>query len=120
VMDGGYISLVFEHRFSERLSTYLGSAIWKTDDMSQWIFEDTGIDFLYGNGNKFFVSFIDRVSDNLFLRLKFRRKYTEYNHVGLEYSNGEYHYENGTPTLINGFVDNKTNYTGNLQIIWWW
>jgi len=120
VMDGGYISLAFEHRFSERLSTYLGSAIWKTDDMSQWIFEDTGIDFLYGNGNKFFVSFIDRISDNLFLRLKFRRKYAEYNHTGLEYSGEEYHYENGTPTLINGFVDNKTNYTGNLQIVWWW
>ena len=120
VIDGGYTSLSFEHRFSDRFSIYSGAAIWTTNGMSQWIFEDTGIDFLYGDGRKMYVSFIDRVSDNLFVRLKFRVKKEVYQHTGLDLSGGEYHYEGEPASTIPGFNDEKTSYTGNLQIVWWW
>jgi len=119
-IDGGYLSLGFEHYFSQRFSIYGGYSLWTTNGMSQWIFEDTDIDFLYGDGDKFFISLNDRISENLFLRFKLRKK-TEVNYLtGLEISGGEYHYENDVPVYISDFKERKTNYSLQLQIVWWW
>lgn len=119
-IDGGYMSIGYEHNITKNLSIYGGYAIWTTNGMSQWIFEDTGIDFLYGDGDKFFVSINDRISENLFLRFKIRKK-TEVNYfTGLEISGGDYHYEEDVPTYIKSFKESKTNYTLQMQIVWWW
>ena len=121
IIDGGYISVFYEHHFSPRLSVKGGIAYWKTDGMSQWTFEDIGLDFLYGDGKKFYVSVLDRLSDNLYLRFKFRVKNELYPHWGLAESGEEYYNTEGE-LLENppDFLDESSIYSGNINLTWWW
>jgi len=82
-INGGFISVSYDHNFSEKLGLRFGGIVWRTGGLSQWAFEDTGIDFLYGNGNKFFLTFLERLTPNLALKLKFRLKESLFPHTGL-------------------------------------
>ncbi len=106
-IDGGFVALTWSHNFSRKLQFKSGAAIWTTNGMSQWIFEDTGIDFLYGDGKKFYISFLERLSPNMGMKLKFRIKNTDYRHVGL-YQNPVYD-PDGRP--IYNFVENEPFYS---------
>jgi len=82
-ISGSAFQFRVSHTFSETFSVSSGVSFWHTNGMSQWNFDDTGIDFLYGDGNKFFVSFIERLAPNLGIRLKIKSKREDYPHTGL-------------------------------------
>ncbi len=118
LMDGGYLASSYEHNFSDRFSVLGGFAVWSTNGMSQWLFEDVGIDFLCGRGRKFYITLKDRLSANIYLRFKLRDKLTELPHTGLyegEYSIGDEDIEG-----MRDFVDKKREIGGELQLIFWW
>jgi 1-acyl-sn-glycerol-3-phosphate acyltransferase len=68
-MSWHFVAVQWEHNFSDDFNGELGVATWYTRGMSQWIFEDQGIDFLEGQGVKWYVAFTDRLSDNLLVYL---------------------------------------------------
>ncbi len=82
-IDGGYLSVDVRKPIGKSLDLRLGSTVWRNDGMSQWGFEDTGIDFMYGNGEKIYLSFVERVARNLGIKVKFRWKNTYFPHGGL-------------------------------------
>ncbi len=82
-IEGGYLAVDIRKPVGRTLDIRLGSTVWKNDGMSQWGFEDTGIDFMYGKGEKLYVSLVERVAKNLGLRMKFRWKNTYFPHGGL-------------------------------------
>jgi hypothetical protein len=116
LMEGNYLDAAWEHNFSDFLSVVGGVAIWDAQSMSQWIFEDAGIDFLYGEGKKYYITFKDRLSENISLRFKIRRKSTAYPHTGIYGSGNEYHYGDDVPVLIRDFTDRDDEMSYNLQI----
>ncbi len=113
-IDGGFVAVTWSHNFSRKLQFKSGAAVWTTNGMSQWIFEDTGIDFLYGNGQKFYISFLERLSPNLGMKLKYRIKSTEYPHVGL-YDHPVYD-PDGKP--IYNFVEKEPYYSVSASIFY--
>jgi len=84
--------------------------------MSQWIFEDTGIDFLYGNGYKFYLTFTDLINKNLYVRLKYRYKSTIYQHSDMELQEYPPHFENSDPTAIRPFYDYQNDNAIYLEL----
>lgn len=109
-LNGGFLNFSFEHNFLTGFSIEGGLAIWKTDGMSQWIFEDTGVDFLSGWGIKYYVVTSQRVR-NLLMKLKFRKKQTMIEHNGL-HNNPDIYY----PELPWVRVDDFVNYEDNIRI----
>lgn len=89
---GGFLAVSWQHNFSDDFNTEAGIAAWQTNGMSQWIFDDVGIDFLDGRGMKYYVTASDRLSDFLLLKLKFRQKLSEYVHTGVAGSDPGLHY----------------------------
>jgi hypothetical protein len=116
LMEGNYLDAAWEHNFSDFFSVVGGVAIWDATSMSQWIFEDAGIDFLYGEGKKYYITFKDRLSENVSLRFKIRRKSSSYPHTGIYGSGNEYHYGDDVPVLIRDFTDIDDQMSYNLQI----
>ncbi len=116
LMEGNYLDAAWEHNFSDFFSIVGGIAMWDAKSMSQWIFEDTGIDFLYGEGNKFYLTFKDRLSEQISLRFKVRRKNAEYPHTDIYGSENEYYYGDGEETLVRDFIDSREHWSFNLQI----
>jgi len=104
---GGFVSLRFDHSFSERFKVKIGSIVWRTSGLSQWGFEDTGIDFFYGNGSKIFITLLERLSPKFSAKLKFRYKNTIFPHWGL--MEAEAHTADGRP--IYGFTDREPLYS---------
>ena len=82
-IDGGFVAITFDHNLSRKSEIKGGAIVWRTGGMSQWAFEDVGIDFLYGNGTKYYISFLERPARNLSLKLKFRFKDSLFPHTGL-------------------------------------
>jgi hypothetical protein len=116
LMEGHYLDAAWEHNFSDFFSAVGGIAIWDAHSMSQWIFEDTGIDFLYGDGKKYYFTFKDRLCENISLRFKIRKKYSEYPHTGIYGSDEDYHYYGEEESLIRDFTDMRGQMDYNLQI----
>jgi hypothetical protein len=117
---GGFLSVDWEHNFTDDFSTEAGIAAWQTNGMSQWIFEDTGIDFLDAQGFKYFVTASDRVADFLLFKLKFKQKLTELAHTGITGPEAGLHYnEPGTGT-IGDFTSLQNNYAISMQLDFLW
>lgn len=116
LMEGNYLDAAWEHNFSDFFSVVGGVALWDAKSMSQWIFEDAGIDFLYGEGKKYYLTFKDRLSENVSVRFKIRRKSTSYPHTGIYGSGNEYHYGDDVPVLVRDFTDIRDQMSYNLQI----
>jgi hypothetical protein len=109
-LSGGFLSFSFEHNFLTGFTVEGGIAIWKTDGMSQWIFEDTGIDFLSSQGIKYYVVSSQKIG-NLLMKMKFRKKQTVIEHNGL-YNNPDIYY----PDLPGKRVDDFVNYENTIRI----
>jgi hypothetical protein len=122
LMSGGYIAARWEHNFSEDLSVLGGTTLWSTDGMSQWEFEDTGIDFLDGDGTKFYVTIKNTLSDNLQLRLRILRKDTFYPRNGLYRPDPDdsFYYEGDPDSPVRDFVDQATEYGVRCQLDFRW
>jgi hypothetical protein len=122
LMSGGYISARWEHRFTEDFSVLGGTTLWTTDGMSQWEFEDTGIDFLDGRGTKFYVTIKQQVSDLLQIRLRVLRKDTFYPRTGLYRPDPEdqYYYEGDPDSPVADFGDHSAGYGITCQLDFRW
>ncbi len=122
LLSGGYIAAKWEHNFSENLSVLGGTTLWSTDGMSQWEFEDTGIDFLDGDGTKFYVTIKNNLSDNLQLRLRILRKDTFYPRTGLYRPDPDdsFYYEGDPNSPVRDFNDHVTDYGIRCQLDFRW
>jgi len=122
LMTGGYIAARWEHNFSENMSVLGGTTLWSTDGMSQWEFEDTGIDFLDGDGTKFYVTIKNNLSDNLQVRLKVLRKDTFYPRTGLYRPDPDdsFYYEGDPNSPVRDFCDHVTDYGIRCQLDFRW
>jgi len=118
LMDGGYLAVRWEHDFSPELSILGGSTFWTTNGMSQWEFEDTGIDFLDGDGTKFYITIKNTLSSNLQLRLKFIRKDTFFPHNGFYRPDpdDQFHYQGSPDETVTDFGDHLTDYGIRCQL----
>ncbi len=114
LIKGGYTGINFEHHFSPVFSILGGFATWRTDGMSQWIFEDTGIDFLNSNGYKFYFTFVDNISENAAVRLKTGYKATDYSYTGLTTSS--YEYTNDSGDQVFDFANTTIGFVSSLQL----
>lgn len=116
LMSGSYLAANFEHNFSPSWDLKLGMSGWRTDGMSQWIFEENGIDFLYGDGLKYYVSVSDRLSENMQVRAGVRGKDTRYPYNGIYGSESEYYYA-GLPGIpVRDFTDSRDLWKVDLQL----
>jgi len=115
LMCGAYMAANFEHNFTPSWDIKLGMSGWRTDGMSQWIFEETGIDFLYGDGLKYYVSVSDRLSDNMQIKARVRGKDTRYPYTGI-YGNSDYYYEGLPGVPVRDFIDSRDLWTVDLQL----
>jgi hypothetical protein len=117
-MAGDFVSVQWEHNFSDDFNAELGVATWLTRGMSQWIFEDNGIDFLDGQGFKWYLALSDRVSDNLLVYFKFRHKVSDFPHTGL--GNNEGIHFPGSTEPVRDFVtrDNSFNVALQVDLLW--
>ncbi|MEO0206425.1 MAG: helix-hairpin-helix domain-containing protein [candidate division WOR-3 bacterium] len=113
-LSGGFLNLSYEHNFLTGFSVEGGLALWKTDGMSQWIFEDTGIDFLSDQGMKYYIVVSQKIG-NLLTKFKFRKKETFIEHNGL-YNNPEIYYPDLPGVRVDDFVNHENTIRLNLQI----
>ena len=120
LMSGVFLASNWQHNFSSNWDMKAGIASWKTDAMSQWIFEDAGIDFLEGDGLKYFVSISDRLSDNLQARIRVRGKDTRYNYSGIYGPDFTYYYTALPSTAVEDFTDRRDLWKIDLQLDFRW
>ncbi len=118
LMSGGYLGARWEHRFTPDFSMIGGTTLWTTDGMSQWEFEDTGIDFLDGNGTKFYVTLKQQISDLIQMRLRVLRKDTFYPRTGLYRPDPEdqYYAEGDPDNPVLDFGDHAASYGISCQL----
>ncbi len=116
LMSGGYVAASWEHNFTPAWDVKMGMASWRSDRMSSWIFEDAGIDFLNGDGLKYYVTVSDRLTDNLQLKLRARGKYTRNAYTGIYGSESDYTYAGLPHVPVRDFTDTRELWQVGLQV----
>lgn len=116
-INGDFIAVQWEHNFSSSFSGELGVATWRSAGMSEWLFEDNTIDFVDGQGFKWYLALTDQISDDLLFYLKFRHKISDFPHTGLANNEGV-HYRDGTP--VSDFVSRESRFSVSLQLDFLW
>jgi hypothetical protein len=113
-LTGGFVAFSYDRNFSSTFSVEGGIAMWSTEGMSQWIFEDVGIDFLYGYGMKYYIISSQKIG-NLLCKLKFGQKFTSIPHTGLYYDPDIYYPDlPGVP--VHDFINYENNTRINIQL----
>jgi hypothetical protein len=74
LMTGDYIGVNYTHNFSRSLKIQGSFIYWFGHGISHWDWEDMEIDFMGEKGAKAWVAFTSRISNNLYMNLKFRNK----------------------------------------------
>ncbi|OGC43295.1 hypothetical protein A2Y85_00545 [candidate division WOR-3 bacterium RBG_13_43_14] len=113
-LTGGFLSTSIEHNFSNAFSVEAGIAAWSTDGMSQWIFEDVGIDFLSGTGMKYYVVASQKFG-NLLMKMKFRQKFTDISHTNL-FNNPDIYYPDLPGATVYDYINHENTTTVNMQM----
>lgn len=116
LMSGGYLATSWEHNFTPAWDFKAGVASWRSDRMSQWIFEDAGIDFLGGDGLKYYVTVSDRLTDNLQLKLRARGKYTRNAFAGIYVTESGLTYSDQLGVPVRDFTDARDLWQVGAQI----
>ncbi len=116
-INGDFIAVQWEHNFSPRFSGELGVATWRSAGMSEWLFEDNTIDFVDGQGFKWYLALTDQISEHLLFYLKFRHKISDFPHTGLANNEGV-HYGDGTP--VSDFVSRESRFNVSMQLDFLW
>lgn len=106
-----YICVEYTHNFNERLKTQGAFVLWDGNGLSHWDWEDMEIDFFGEEGFKYWFTIQDRVSDNLYLRLKY--KYKKYNTTEHEYRA----WWNAVPETDDAWVYNKVKKSDNTIML---
>jgi hypothetical protein len=122
LMTGGYLSARWEHNFSDALSVLGGTTLWTTSGMSQWEFEDTGIDFLDGKGTKFYITVKNTLSDYLQLRFRILRKDTFFPRTGMYRPDpdDQFYYQGDPDSQVRDFGDHIAEYGIRCQLDFRW
>ena len=84
-MDGGFLNTYLNHKFTPALEAKTGITFWTTNGMSQWSFDDKGIDFMDSRGYKAYIVLINRIGQNLDLRGYYFYKRTVFDHNSFYY-----------------------------------
>lgn len=74
LMTGDYIAANYTHNFSPSLKLQGSFLYWFGHGISHWDWEDMEIDFMGEKGSKAWVAITSRISQNLYMNLKFRNK----------------------------------------------
>lgn len=74
LMTGDYICVNYTHNFSPALKLQGSILYWYGHGISHWDWEDMEIDFMGEKGAKAWVAISSRISNNMYLNLKFRNK----------------------------------------------
>jgi len=104
--DGNYYGADYDFQFNRRLSLKSSFYIWDTKGFSMWNIEDNSIDFMDGDGYKFYFTLTNYLSDNLQLKIFFKSKYSK-----LESSS------NYTYAYIDNGILKEFKYEDNIAVI---
>jgi len=74
LMSGDYIAANYTHNFSQSLKIQGSFLYWFAHGISHWDWEDMEIDFMGERGSKAWVAITSRISQNLYMNIKFRNK----------------------------------------------
>jgi len=74
LIHGDYLGVNYSHYCNENLRVRGGINYWNGHGVSHWDWEDMEIDFMGNEGVKYWVTLQDRLSDNVYLTLKYRIK----------------------------------------------
>ena len=74
LMIGDYIAVNYTHYFNKSLKMQGSFLYWFGHGISHWDWEDMEIDFMGEKGSKAWIAFTSRVSQNMYLNLKFKNK----------------------------------------------
>jgi len=74
LMTGDYIGVNYTHHFSPSLDLQGSFIYWYGHGISHWDWEDMEIDFMGEKGAKTWVALHSRISQNLYMTLKYRNK----------------------------------------------
>jgi len=74
LMTGDYIAANYTHNFGPSLKVQGSFLYWFGHGISHWDWEDMEIDFMGEKGSKAWIAISSRISQNLYMNLKFRNK----------------------------------------------
>lgn len=74
LIHGDYIGVDYIHNFNSNMKIQGSFVFWDGRGISHWDWEDMEIDFMGMQGMKYWFTFYDRISSNLYLTLKYRIK----------------------------------------------
>ncbi len=116
-INSDFVAVQWEHNFSEDFQSELGLVTWRSGGMSNWLFEDTGIDFIEGDGFKWYLALSDRLTDNLLVYVKFRNKLSLFPRTGLA-NNEQLHYADGG--AVRDFIYRNSRFDISFQLDFLW
>ncbi len=74
LMIGDYIAANYTHNFSKSLKLQGSFLYWFGHGISHWDWEDMEIDFMGEKGSKAWIAITSRISQNLYMNIKFKNK----------------------------------------------
>ena len=115
LIHGDYIAVDYTHNFNENLKMQGSLMMWNGHGISQWDWEDMEIDFMGESGIKSWIAIQSKISDNLYLMLKYKVK--RYNTLESEWR--AWWNEPGEEGTANSFsMVEKTETAIRLQLDW--
>ncbi len=97
LMTGDYIGVNYTHNFNRNLKLQGSFIYWFSHGISHWDWEDMEIDFMGDKGSKAWIALHSRISQNMYLSLKFRNKTYETKELSIRQYNvpvqGENYYQ---------------------------
>lgn len=97
LMTGDYIGVNYTHNFNKNLKLQGSFIYWFGHGISHWDWEDMEIDFMGEKGSKAWIALHSRISQNLYMSLKFRNKTYQTKELSIRQYNvpvqGENYYE---------------------------
>ncbi len=97
LMTGDYIGVNYTHNFNANLKLSGSFIYWFGHGISHWDWEDMEIDFMGEKGAKAWIALHTRISQNMYLTLKYRNKTYQTQELSIrEYNvpvNGENYYQ---------------------------
>jgi len=97
LMTGDYIGVNYTHNFNKNLKLQGSFVYWFGHGISHWDWEDMEIDFMGEKGSKAWIALHTRISQNMYLSLKYRNKTYETKELSVRMYNvpveGENYYQ---------------------------